>query len=266
MADQSFWSSGESDVDGVDKSKNSIDDNSEASILSEVFRPPRSEITHISFDDEANDQDRLTGRCGEDDTNNLAPYPASIAPILQSVPESFKTLLSTTNPFPVGHRPGLVERSLRRIKRVLPPGGPPPGPADPHEGKNTSNHRHSIYTVEKDLDCMLAKIVLVPWVDSGLHGYTKPEMISPIEVERGGKEVQEVSEGSGDHDPLEDDINVLVSVASANLGVLADSIGMGLAGVWVQLRPDGEEERNPERSRYWYLDNLDAVVPSYWTR
>ncbi len=245
---QSFWSDEESDGDETGKSE----DSSGSKALAHI----KSKITHISFDDEANDQDELAGKCEDDDTNAPPAYPTTA-----TVPESFKSLLSATGPFPVTHRPRFAERSLRRITRVLPPGGFVSAVIESNKTEPSSN---SIYVAENDLNSMLAKLILVPWVDSGLHGYTKPEVVDITKLRRDATEAPGAPEDH-DHDPLEDDIAVLVSVASRNLEVLRDSIGMGLAGTWVQLMPDGGGEWSPERLKYWYLDSLDAVVPSYWT-
>lgn len=213
----------------------------------------KSKITRITFDEEID-----MGKDAIDTLSQIPPSPSVLTRV--SVPEAFQTLLTPTNAFPVTHTPRLVERSLRRIKHALPPGAFASAHAKSHRSKSHNDAIGSIDAVEADLENMLLKVVLVPWVDSGFYGYEKPEIIKCFEPAQGAKGGLEE-----EHDPLEDEITVLFSVASKDMDVLRDAIGMGLAGTWVQLRPVGEDGKYSKRLSYWYLDDLDAVIPSYWS-
>ncbi|KAF8638561.1 hypothetical protein AX17_002104 [Amanita inopinata Kibby_2008] len=68
------------------------------------------------------------------------------------------------------------------------------------------------------------------------------------------------------HDPLKDTIEVLFDPAVAEK--LRDSIGMGLGGTWVQLIREGavsgSDMTGDARKRYWYLEELKIVIPSFY--
>ncbi|PFH50420.1 hypothetical protein AMATHDRAFT_61135 [Amanita thiersii Skay4041] len=87
----------------------------------------------------------------------------------------------------------------------------------------------------------------------------------------GGKRVRDKEEAAASqaHDPLKHVIEVLVDVAV--LGELKDAVGMGFGGTWVQIVRK-EKEKGVEGSeagvgvkRYWYMEELKTVIPSFYT-
>ncbi|KAF9447637.1 hypothetical protein P691DRAFT_802123 [Macrolepiota fuliginosa MF-IS2] len=251
----SAWSDDEDDLeeDNAAEENRTEADIESGVVLHDISAPLGSKITHISFGEGDSDADKAGAPSLH--SGSIPPIPTA-APV--SVPEAFQNILTLGNLFPTTHSIGLVERSVRRIKHVLPPGAFASVHAKAHHAKHSSDTIESIDAVETDLEVMLAKVVLTPWVDSGLYGYGKPGIIKHLELAQDGM-------GETEHDPQDDEITVLVSVASRNLNVLRDAIGMGLAGTWVQLRPVGEDDLPSGRLKYWYLDSLDVAIPSYWT-
>jgi hypothetical protein len=194
----------------------------------------------------------------EKDEEEVPEPPSTSSPKSKPVPKGFKTLLASGNIFPTAHTLGFVEHSLRRIKRVLPPGVFVSARAKSYRpAPDTSIN--SINAIEHDLETILAKVTLVPWVGSGLDGFDQPETFRRPDHMSNEDELD-------NHDPLEDEITALLSITLKQLGVLRDAVGMGIAGTWVQIRPIGEEGADPRRLKYWYLEESVLVVPSFETR
>ena len=182
---------------------------------------------------------------------------------LDPVGQPFIRILGPTA-FPLTHTPAVVERSMRRIKSILPPFANPPNSL-PTEGPDAT-------AVEIDLDRTFSKIVLAPMIDwdgGQAPVYTRPTILEsshgPVVEE--GVAPAALAEGSPKpHDPLNDDITVLVEKAIAE--VLRE--GMGIGGTWVQVvrqvapvkKKKGKSKKPPV---YWYLEEAAFVVPSYWT-
>ncbi|KXN90055.1 hypothetical protein AN958_05060 [Leucoagaricus sp. SymC.cos] len=213
-----------------------------------------SKITNIDIDE---DEDGELEGDGPSAYNTSTPSLKSFSPlpILKPTPEAFKSLLASTNPFPTTHTLGTVERSLRRIKRVYPPGAFVSFHTKSFYPPTHGVLNDSLNATERDLETMLAKIVLVPWLGSGVHGFEAPEILRRLNH----------TDDQNVHDPLEDEITVLVSVASKHLDVLRDAVGMGIAGTWVQIVPIGEDGADSRMSKYWYLEEHSLVVPSFET-
>jgi len=176
-------------------------------------------------------------------------------PISRPVPETLKTLLSSTNRFPKSHTFGFVEKSLRRIRQILLPGVFTSCCAKSYKPRSSDGPIDTVDAVEHDLETKLAKMILIPWIGSGINGHDTPEIF------RCG--TQTVEDGLIEHDPLEDEITVLISVVKEHLEVLGNAVGMGIVGTWVQLCPIGQEGVNPRRLKYWYLEEQKLVVPSF---
>lgn len=208
----------------------------------DVFVSLQSGISKVTFDeskDEGKETETLT-------------HPM---PISRPVPETLKTLLSSTNRFPESHTFGFVEKSLRRIRQILPPGVFTSCCAKSYKLRSSDGPIDTVDAVEHDLETKLAKMILIPWIGSEINGHDTPEIL------RCG--TQTVEDGLIEHDPLEDEITVLISVVKEHLEVLGNAVGMGIVGTWVQLCPIGQEGMDPRRLKYWYLEEQKLVVPSF---
>ena len=179
---------------------------------------------------------------------------------------------------PLRYESGIAERSLRKITRVLKPG----------EGSSGTKWRG----VEEELVKRLARVVLEPWLDWGGEGIA-PEFITPTLV--GGdtlsyldltKAKQGGENGKLTHDPLKDEITILVEPSVTN----SLNVGMGMAGTWVQMVPlrsddnfgggrgrgrgrgrgggrgnGGGTTAGRKEQRFWYVEELSLAIPSFWT-
>ena len=174
---------------------------------------------------------------------------------------------------PLRYESGIAERSLRKVTSVLKPG----------EGSGGTKWRG----VEEELVKRLARVVLEPWLDWGGEGIA-PEFITPTLV--GGDTLSSLDstkakEGSENwkstHDPLKDEITILVEPNVTN----SLSVGMGMAGTWVQMVPlrsdnfgggrgrgrggkrggGGGATALRKEQRFWYVEELSLAIPSFWT-
>jgi hypothetical protein len=190
--------------------------------------------------------------------------PVQVAPAkLEIAPRPTLVTLLGPTALPLTHAPGIVERSLRRIKSVsAPPGDVPLGD-------------DGAATVQRGLEARMHLMVLEPWAGPDVaadapyilrssNGAVAPALAASPEQPK-------------PHDLLKDEITVLVEPEVA--GALCE--GMGLCGTWVQLArvqdQDGGKLNVPEVKdnlteaqearrglRYWYIDGLFMIVPSYW--
>jgi hypothetical protein len=178
---------------------------------------------------------------------------------------------------PLRYESGIAERSLRKVTSVLKPG----------EGSGGKWRG-----VEEELVKHLARVVLEPWLDWGGEGIA-PEFMTPTLV--GGEDTllssldstkaKEGGEiGKSTHDPLKDDITILVEPSVTNFL----NVGMGMAGTWVQMVPlrsdnfggghgrgrgnDGGSRgrgggggAGRKEQRFWYVEELSLAIPSFWT-
>ncbi|KAJ7508790.1 hypothetical protein B0H11DRAFT_1356399 [Mycena galericulata] len=183
------------------------------------------------------------------------------------------TLLTLHGPttLPLTHAPGVVERSLRRIASIRGPAlddnSPPPPAADAVSGAAA---------VERGLKSSMFSVDLAAWPDwdpSGSSGYAVPEILqmATLPPSASGSDFAPCTRTPHTADDM---ITLLVDPAAAEHLLL----GMGLAGKWVQLVrldlkgndsgtqpvPVPRHREFPATDDIWYLEELMAVIPSYW--
>jgi hypothetical protein len=173
---------------------------------------------------------------------------------------------------PLRYESGIAERSLRKVTSVLKPGE---GSGGKWKG------------VEEALIKHLARVVLEPWLDWGGEGVA-PEFMTPTLVGGDTLDSTKAKEGSeigkSTHDPLKDDITILVEPSVTNFL----NVGMGMAGTWVQMVPlrsdnfggghgrgrgndggsrgrGGGARAGRKEQRFWYVEDLSLAIPSFWT-
>jgi hypothetical protein len=189
---------------------------------------------------------------------------------------------------PLTHTPGVAEWSVRLLKSFTPPLAPNTLPKSPVETEEDPE------AVELELEVRFAKVVLGPWIGWDQARDEMPHLAKPriLESSRGAVVVVVVeseknmeaasdpapvpaADGPKPHDPLKDDITILVEPAI--LEYL--SLGMGLGGTWVQiarvqdLAEEGAKKRKKKKKgkskkaadRYWYVDELLMILPSFYT-
>ena len=151
------------------------------------------------------------------------------------------------------YRCGVAERSVRRVKEIK-----------PVVTKPNSNLSERPSANDGELTMRYAKVVLAPWNkgewDDGGQGpaFRKASVIPPPPPPSNDEE---------QHNSEEGDITVLVEAHV--LGSL--SVGMGLAGTWVQLVPLSKGKSGKGKGgggkgeRFWYVEELAMGVPSFWT-
>jgi len=199
-------------------------------------------------------------------------------------PPEVNSLLSLLGPtaLPLTHTPGVVEWAVRRIKSFTPPPAPNTLP-------KSSVATEDPEAVELELERRFAKVVLEPWIGWDQAQDEMPHLAKPriLESSRGpvvvggesGEGTAPVSDptpadGPKPHDPVKDDITVLVEPVV--LEYL--SLGMGLGATWVQIAReqdfavDGAKTKKKKKkgkskvaNRYWYIDELLMILPSYHT-
>ena len=172
---------------------------------------------------------------------------------------------------PLRYESGIAERSLRKITSVLKPG----------EGIGGTKWRG----VEEELVKRLARVVLEPWLDWGGEDIA-PQFVTPTLVGEDtlssldSTKAKEGSEnGKSTHDPFKDVITILVEPSVTN----SLSVGMGMAGTWVQMVPlrsdnfgvgrgrgrggsgGGGATAGRKEQRFWYVEELSLAIPSFWT-
>ncbi|KAH9854986.1 hypothetical protein C2E23DRAFT_867081 [Lenzites betulinus] len=187
--------------------------------------------------------------------------------------------------FPLTHTTGIIERSTRRVKAIIPPSV---------QKKSTVRGRAAEpdpENVELDLAARLAQVVLAPWGE--WDAYDKADVTKPLILadsrgsavrEQGGPPVPAPADANTPvHDPFSDEITLLVEPAVAEKLLL----GTGLEATWVQLaRADPavpmEVEEAPlifaygqrktrlggpgepaAPTRFWYMEQVLAVLPSF---
>jgi hypothetical protein len=185
------------------------------------------------------------------------------------------SLLSILGPtvLPLTHAPGVVESSVRRITVITAP--------TPALGSHRDSRRDWIAdpeAVEQDLAQRMYRITMEPWLRENSADADKHFVPRILKSSRGGgigssgMTLSEMGDGVSKvkpHDIFRDAITVLVDSAVGQILC----VGMGLEGTWIQLARlenntevgDGGAvtEMQPD-TRYWYLDALLTVLPSYW--
>ncbi|KAL0576092.1 hypothetical protein V5O48_005891 [Marasmius crinis-equi] len=187
-------------------------------------------------------------------------------------PTLFPLLGPTT--LPMTHRTGIVEWSVRRVKKITPP-DPSPIPSKPIETKNSELEYGSVLAVESELLHRLYKVEMEPWLGWADSSHEEEGVLPRIyESSRGkvviqngvffdrnskekvgveskknddGMDVDSVDRPSHVYTPssglkpfkaLEDTITLLMEQSS----VEHLRVGMGLGGTWVQLLRNGDIE------------------------
>ncbi|KAJ3499243.1 hypothetical protein NMY22_g19529 [Coprinellus aureogranulatus] len=183
------------------------------------------------------------------------------------------TLLSLT------HTTGVVEKSLRKIARLIPARRPNAGQSamaaiGPQDDSNSCDKDPG--AVESVLGDALPQVIMVPWLhwDGGeFPGYREPMILQDTQR----TQTSSISAAPElRHNPYDDPITVLVEPS-----VFEQLIpGMGLAGTWVEIiRQQSQSEGSqsmlgpPSKKRkvvregstnMWYLEEVGGVFPSYW--
>ncbi|KAI6135232.1 hypothetical protein EDD17DRAFT_1893988 [Pisolithus thermaeus] len=182
--------------------------------------------------------------------------------------------------FPLTHTTGIVECSTRRIREVIPPAPSSPtsaGKRKPKHGRVQDTWAPAASGVEAELDARFAKVILAPWDRFG-GDISEPEIWAtsrgPVIDPNVSVDSQNTDAGSGKqipHDPLTDDVTLLVEPHLLDtLGLVP---GLGLGAMWVQLvrmdDMDGEAVDGPPRTTrpktFWYHEDLTGIFPSFYT-
>lgn len=177
---------------------------------------------------------------------------------------------------PLTHRPGIVERSMRRITAIHPPNPNPPKSAPLGDGVVEPNPE----AVEVDLDRQFTKLVLSPvvvdWDGGECPVYAKPVVLDTpqapvVDAEKSEGPAEGAIPGAVPkvHNPLEDNIILLIENKESIVGLLRVGILMG--GTWVQLIRQGEVVKKKKKGKskkaipnYWYMDEFGLTTPSFW--
>ncbi|KAA1477409.1 hypothetical protein DENSPDRAFT_854324 [Dentipellis sp. KUC8613] len=171
------------------------------------------------------------------------------------------TLIGLLGPtaLPLTHEPGVVEWSMRRIVSLH----PPLPPRVPGSGPDA---------VEEALERSFGRVVFAPWL--GWDKSEKSDIWKPVipTTSKGAVVTEdagcamEVKGGGRPHNPLKDEITVLVMPEIVDLL----SVGMGLGAHWIELaRQDGVPSGDLKGKRkgcprYWYIEQVTHVLPSYY--
>ncbi|CAK5280753.1 unnamed protein product [Mycena citricolor] len=159
------------------------------------------------------------------------------------------------------HTAGMVERSMRRVRQILEPVQNVPPPSAPLDGPGPVPD-----DVERALEGRLWRVVLEPWPN--WDGEESSDVLAEPETLRCSQEPLRLKHS------FDGDITILVTAESAALL----RVGMGVGGIWVQMARQGDfEEEDPTkkkkltkaqkerlRLRYWYVEDVANVLPSYW--
>ncbi|KAI0337913.1 hypothetical protein BDW22DRAFT_836849 [Trametopsis cervina] len=182
------------------------------------------------------------------------------------------------------HTTGIVERSTRRIAKVIKSSEGKAAPKAKGSGKDREAAK-----VEAELESKLAYMVLAPWVKVGNH--TASDVLSPVLQEHSRGDVVPIPvkgetpvepAPAGAFDPRKDEIRVLLDPATCD----KLTVGMGLSATWVQLvRKDGEDEpsdvsgkgknresakkgapgKNGVPTQWWYMEQFMSTLVSFHT-
>ncbi|PPQ78668.1 hypothetical protein CVT26_005503 [Gymnopilus dilepis] len=144
--------------------------------------------------------------------------------------------------------PGIVEQSMRRIKRMIPPTCEFP----PLSFQNIGISANAVNSLLSSYVQLIMEPAPVSWDRGELPVYTLPTILKPLP--RGNQSTDRA------HNPFCDDLTLLVEPGTEVLSLLA--LGMGLGGTWVQLIP--KEASFGEGRSVWYIHNLSIITPSFW--
>ncbi|KAJ6520755.1 hypothetical protein DFH09DRAFT_939581, partial [Mycena vulgaris] len=196
-----------------------------------------------------------------DPSSKDSPRSAQVEPLLP--PASMFRLLGPTV-LPLSHAPGVVEFSIRRIKSLV----PPTAPSTPASSQPVGEWAPAPEAVERAVEAGMYRMLMEPWLDWDADPATARPRI--LRSSSGAVVVPGQPSASGAHDMLTDEITVLVDPAVVN----TVRVGMGIGGTWVQLtrlqnavtrrRNRKKAQKNNGAIRYWYLQDVIFILPSYW--
>lgn len=177
---------------------------------------------------------------------------------------------------PLTHTTGIVERSTRRVKAVIPPRAQQ-GRSGRRGANGQASEGPTPEGVERDLEARLAQVVLAPWEE--WDAYDKADVTKPaILVQSRGPVVREVDEpepapiaegAPPPHNPFKNEITLLADPAVAE----TLWVGTGVQATWVQLaRTDpgvhlevGGLGEPVAPTKFWYMEQVLAVLPTFHT-
>ncbi|KAI9000675.1 hypothetical protein BD414DRAFT_472396 [Trametes punicea] len=195
---------------------------------------------------------------------------------------------------PLTHTTGVVERSTRRVKAIIPPPATTPA-AGQRKGKKGAVQPRTWpdpAAVERDLEARLVQVVLIPWHEWDV--YDKADVTKPLILpESRGAAIREEDEvlppseegASKPHNPFKDEITLLVEPSTAEKLL----VGVGIEATWVQLarvdpsvpvqletdaitKPHNEPKKHvggpgepAVPTKYWYMEQVLSVLPSFHT-
>lgn len=217
--------------------------------------------------------------------------------------ELFAHLGPTALPFT--HTTGIVERSTRKITKVIRP------PTDARSAQDVSQPE----AIEQELERRLGQVILTPWVKIGNHvasdivppdvlpdsrGAVVIPLLSKSDlmnhgIRNGGRRSLEdppdAANTTGPYppfDPRTDEIRLLVDPQVLDL--FEQSLGMGVCATWVQVArketpgddvrpevdlstkkgrkappPRGAAGKNGEPTKFWYMEQVSFVCTSFHT-
>jgi hypothetical protein len=185
---------------------------------------------------------------------------------------------------PSSHETGVVEWSLRRIKAVYPPLGSTCKVSSTKEDQSYA--RDSIRSPHPTKKALVGENQLLNWLESGMFTGVEEDILQKfgrmvlepwLDWDTGHE--SDISEprilpssrfiptdNQRPHDPLTQDIAVLVTPEVVASGIL--SVGMGLGATWVQIaRQRGREPSSANlvgNGHFWYMEQLMSIFPSYY--
>jgi hypothetical protein len=196
---------------------------------------------------------------------------------MQADPTLAKLLGSTADLISATHTTGIVERSTRRIVKVV-------KPSEPEAKPQAESPAASASAVEADLETKLAYMVLAPWEKVG-NGVASDIATPVIQSHSRGNvvpisttaEALDETSATGVFNPLTDEIQVLLDPETCDKLV----VGMGLTATWIQLaRKAGDDEpetkkkksakkggpgKNGEPTKWWYMEAFMTAIMSFHT-
>ncbi|KAL4251123.1 hypothetical protein ABKN59_005610 [Abortiporus biennis] len=194
--------------------------------------------------------------------------------------------------FPLTHTTGIVERSTRKIIKVIPP------PQNVQKKKVSKLKNDPASAVEDELANRFAQMVLAPWKKVGNHDKSDiqaPEILPdsrgkvfvaspPADTDEAESTTSDPLPSEEGHNMRKDEITVLVEPELVD--VLTRGTGLGLTATWVQIvRSAGEDEseaikdesnkrrrkakklggpgQNGTPTKFWYMEQLMSTLPSF---
>lgn len=177
---------------------------------------------------------------------------------------------------PKTHTTGVVEQSLRRITDLIPiPPNLPPKSAEEGGAVDAAG-------IELEMERSFPKVVLSPWLkwDGGeMPAYSDPKILESsqgpvVDPPYAARPADAPPPTPGVHDPGNDPITVLVHPSTFEKLMK----GICIAGTWVQMvrkpvepsdaAPAAKKKKKGKKkapANFWYIDEVAAVLPSYWT-